>query len=102
MPCHLQRRNLLEGEYLRRSALGRHVGEAVARVADEASQWPVPVQKPYFFDSGKDCGELVQALDPLRAALATTRADRLQAVLDKLDKLRSTCMGPRRPLNNAA
>ena len=94
MPCHLQRRNLLEGEYLRRSALGRHVEEAVARVAGEASQWPVPLQKPYFFDPAKDCGELVQALDPLRAALSTTRADGLQAVLDKMDKLRRTCPVP--------
>jgi hypothetical protein len=91
MPCHLQRRNLLEGEYLRRSALGRHVDEAVARVAGEASQWPVPLQKPYFFDPPKDCGELVQALDPLRAALSTTRAEGLQAVLDKMDKLRRAC-----------
>jgi hypothetical protein len=94
MPCHLQRRNLLEGEYLRRSALGRHVDEAVARVAGEASQWPVPLQKPYFFDPAKDCGELVQALDPLRAALSTTRADGLQVVLDRMDKLRRTCPVP--------
>jgi hypothetical protein len=97
MPCHLQRRNLLEGEYLRRSALGRHVDEAVARVAGEASRWPVPLQKPYFFDPAKDCGELVQALDPLRAALSTTRADGLQIVLDKMDKLRRTCPAPQPP-----
>ena len=101
LPCHLQRRNLLEGEYLRRSALGRHVDEAVARVAGEASHWPVPLPKPYFFDPAKDCGELVEALDPLRAALATTRADGLQGVLDRMDKLRRTCPVPQRPARQA-
>ncbi len=91
LPCHLQRRNRLEGEYLRRSALGSHVEEAVSRIADEVAHWPVPLAKPYFFDPAKDCGELVQALDPLRAALATTRTDRLQSVVGKLDKLKGVC-----------
>ncbi|HYN08859.1 MAG TPA: SH3 domain-containing protein [Vicinamibacterales bacterium] len=93
VPCYVRWLDLLEGEYLRRSALGQHVGEAVARVANAASAWGAPVPGPYFLDPAKDCVELVQSLDPLRAALATTRADGLQSVLANLDKLRSGCKG---------
>ena len=96
VPCYLNRMNRLEGEYLRRSALGGHVNEAVARVAN-ASTWDLVGVKPKFFDPSKDCHELLQALEPLRAALITTRAEHLQAALAQLDKLRSTC----RALNNA-
>lgn len=87
IPCHLRRLNLLEGEYLRRSALGQHVDEVVARVADVMG-W---IAKPGFFNPATDCGELVQSLDPLRAALATTRADGLQSVLGQLDGWRAGC-----------
>jgi Bacterial SH3 domain len=90
IPCYLRRLNSLEGEYLRRSAMGKHVDEAVARVANVTS-WTTQVEKPGFFDPAKDCGELVQSLDPLRAALATTRADGLQSLLGRLDRLRSGC-----------
>ena len=90
IPCYLRRLNLLEGEYLRRSAMGKHVDEAVARVADVTS-WTTQVGMSGFFDPAKDCGELVQSLDPLRAALATTRADGLQALLSRLDRLRAGC-----------
>jgi len=87
IPCHLSRLNRQEGEYLRRSALGKHVDEAVARVAYVTS-W---IAKPGFFNPATDCGELVQSLDPLRAALATTRADGLQSVLGQLDRWRAGC-----------
>lgn len=90
IPCDLRWLNSLEGEYLRRSAMGAHVDEAVARVAD-ATSWTTQTGKLGFFDPAKDCGELAQYLDPLRAALATTRADGLQAVLGRLDRLRAQC-----------
>jgi hypothetical protein len=35
----------------------------------------------------------VQSLDPLRAAVATTRAEGVQTVLKTFDKLRSGCRG---------
>ncbi|MGE5836669.1 MAG: SH3 domain-containing protein [Acidobacteriota bacterium] len=91
IPCYLRRLNLLEGEYLRRSAMGKHVDEAVASAADASTLWSVPVVKPFFFDSAKDCAELVQSLDPFRAALAATRADGLQALLGRFDRLRGMC-----------
>jgi hypothetical protein len=91
IPCYVRRLNLLEGEYLRRSALGTHVDEAVARVAHATSQWPWPPARPYFLDPARDCAELVTSLDPLRAAVAATRADGVQSVLGRLDKLRSGC-----------
>jgi SH3 domain-containing protein len=87
IPCYLRRLNLLEGEYLRRSAMGKHVDEAVARV-DYVTSW---IAKPGFFNPATDCGELVQSLDPLRTALATTRADGLQSVLGQLDGWRARC-----------
>jgi hypothetical protein len=90
VPCYIRWMNALEGEYLRRSALGRHVDEAVARVAN-ATSWQTPVARPFFFDPAKDCSELVQALEPLRAAVAATRAEGVQSVVGRLDKLRSPC-----------
>jgi hypothetical protein len=91
LPCHLHRRNQLEGEYLRRSALGAHVGEAVSRIALEAAAWSVPVTKPYFLDPSKDCVELIAALDPLRAAVASTRAEGVREITQKLEKVRHAC-----------
>ena len=91
VPCYMNRLNRLEGEYLRRSALGGHADEAVARVANASSHWPWPPPRPYFFDPAKDCAELVQALEPLRAAVAATRAEGVQTVVGRLDKLRSPC-----------
>jgi hypothetical protein len=91
VPCYVRRLNMLEGEYLRRSAMGKHVDEAVSRVADATTHWTIPFMKPFFFDPAKDCGELMQSLDPLRAALATTRADGLQALLARFDRLRAGC-----------
>jgi hypothetical protein len=91
IPCYVRRLNLLQGEYLRRSALGKHVDEAVARVANATSDWPWPPARPYFFDPARDCAELVTSLDPLRAAVAATRAEGVQSVLGRLDKLRSVC-----------
>jgi hypothetical protein len=93
VPCYVRRLNLLEGEYLRRSLLGQHVGEAVARVAERASGWAGPDLKPYFFNPATDCAELVQSLDPLRAALAATRNEHLPAAQTNLDKLRRACTG---------
>ena len=90
IPCCVRRLNMLEGEYLRRSALGKHVDDAVARVMNVTS-WTDEVGKPGLFDPAKDCGELMQSLDPLRAALATTRADGLQALLARFDRLRARC-----------
>lgn len=87
IPCHLSRLNRLEGEYLRRSALGKHVDEAVARVARVTSS----IADLGFLNPATDCGELIQSLDPLRAALATTRADGLQSVLGQLDRWRAGC-----------
>jgi SH3 domain-containing protein len=93
VPCYVRRLNLLEGEYLRRSALGRYVGDAVAIIANSASAWGGPDLKPYFFNPATDCAELVQSLDPLRAAVAATRAESLQPALTNLDKLRRSCQG---------
>jgi hypothetical protein len=93
VPCYVRRLNLLEGEYLRRSALGKYVGDAVAIVANKASAWGAPDIRPYFFNPATDCAELVQSLDPLRSALAATRAEHLQAALTNLDTLRSRCKG---------
>jgi hypothetical protein len=93
VPCYVRRLNLLEGEYLRRSALGKYVGDAVAIVANKASAWGGPDLKPYFFNPATDCAELVQSLDPLRAALAATRSEHLQSALTNLDRLRRACRG---------
>ena len=90
VPCYLNRLNRSEGEYLRRNALGRHVEEAVARIAN-ATAWDLPGVRPKFFDPAKDCAELLDSLNPLRAAVATTRAEHVEAALQKFDKLRGTC-----------
>ena len=60
---------------------------------NKASAWGGPDLKPYFFNPATDCAELVQSLDPLRAAVAATRVDGLQPALTNLDKLRRSCQG---------
>jgi hypothetical protein len=88
VPCHVRRMNELDGTYLRLHSAGRHVDEAVGRIADGAVAMSAP---PYFFDPAKDCAELVAAATPLSAAIAATRAEARTRALAGIDRLRALC-----------
>jgi hypothetical protein len=89
VPCHVRRANELDGEYLRRHPAGRHLAEAVTRLAEAAARWAGG--DPYFHDPSRDCAELASALAPLRDAVAQTRVDARGPALAALDKLKAAC-----------
>ena len=91
VPCHLRRLNELEATYLKLHPAGRHVNEAVARIADATAQYSQPGARVYHFAPARDCAELVATLEPVRAAVTTTRADRREEALASLDRVRAPC-----------
>jgi hypothetical protein len=94
VPCHVRHANQLEGEYLRRHSAGRHAAEAVSRLATRAAQW-TSGDTSYFYDAARDCGELAAALEPLREAVAQTRAEDRAPALAAMDKLGCRASGTR-------
>jgi hypothetical protein len=98
LPCYVEWRNRLQGEYLRRQPGGRHVDEAVGVVKDTADLLTAPPKphEAYQFDRAKDCRDLTASLDALAAAVKGSRAANRDAALASLATLRKTC-GDRRP-----
>jgi hypothetical protein len=91
VPCYVRRMNEFEGTYLKRHPAGQHAGEAASRAADAATRYTQQGPRGYFFASPKDCVELMAAIEPIRAAVAATRADRREEALAALDRLRAPC-----------
>ena len=94
LPCAMRRRNDLEGEYLRRMPNGTHAEEAVARITGAAVHWmsnESTTGGSIIFTPAKDCGELIAAIDPLRAAVATSGAPSRTNLVQTLDRVRSRC-----------
>ncbi len=97
MPCYVEWRNRLQGEYLRRHRAGAHAAEAVAAISRTAELLSAPPaqRSAYSFDPGADCAPLAASLDGLRKAVEASGAPDRDATLTKLAALRKQCDGGR-------
>jgi hypothetical protein len=98
LPCYVEWRDRLQGEYLRRQPGGRHAEEAVGAIKDLADLLVEPRQPTaaYEFDRARDCRDLTASIDALAAAVKTTRATNRDPALASLATLRKIC-GDRGP-----
>ncbi len=97
LPCYVDWRNRLEGEYLRRHPDGRHADAAVAAVKgtiDRLSAPPRP-REAFAFEPGRDCRDLTRSLDALGKAVGATRAEDKDAALASLATLGKFCSSDR-------
>lgn len=98
LPCYLDARNLMEGEYLRRAPLGRHAAEAVAEIQATADRLAAP-PKPhaaYAFDRARDCRDVGKSLDALVAAVQAAPVAGRDTALASLANVKKLCQ-PKAP-----
>jgi len=91
--CYFDRRNRLQGEYLRLHPNGRHAADAVGvlkETADEVAAAAQPGQA-FQFDRARDCRDVNASLDALAGAVAGTRVGVRDATLASLTALRRIC-----------
>lgn len=93
LPCYLNARNRLEGEYLRRQPTGQHVTEAVDTIKGTSDLLGAPStsQASYAFDATRDCRDFTSTLDALTAAVKSTRVTNRDATIASLAALRKAC-----------
>jgi hypothetical protein len=91
--CYLDRRNRLQGEYLRLHPSGQYVSEAVGVLKDTTDEMAAPAkpQDSFHFDRGSECRSLNAALDALTSAVQGTRAGTRDATLASFAALRRIC-----------
>jgi hypothetical protein len=93
LPCYVDWRNKLEGEYLRRHPDGLHADEATATIkatVDRLTAPPKPRQA-YEFDPGRDCKDLTGSVDALTRALQIAQVPDKDGALTSLGTLRRLC-----------
>lgn len=92
VPCYAHQLNTLYGDYLRASPRGAHrqdafeaIAETLRFVADDLLKAPIESR---FLDPRADCGDLLGATRPLRAALAAADGAKTEAVtlIDRVSK----------------
>ena len=91
--CYFDRRNRLQGEYLRHHPNGQHAAEAVA-VLKETADEVVAAAKPgeaFKFDRSRDCREMSTSLDALTSAVNATRVGARDATIASFAALRRIC-----------
>ena len=91
LPCYVEWRNRLQGEYLRRHPAGAHVPEAVSGIAQTAARFDASPAR-YTFEPEQDCAPLTASLDALTSAIRSASAapDR-EAALAALADIRERC-----------
>jgi SH3 domain-containing protein len=95
VPCYIDKRNQLSGQYLRWHPRGRHADESnedIARalngIMDNLRAFPLVLQE---FDPGTRCGELHTSLDPLVAAVTASTSARKEEALAAIDRFAQLC-----------
>lgn len=93
LPCYVDWRNRLEGEYLRRHPDGAHAGEAVASITNTVGRLAAPAKphEAFQFDRGRDCRDLTSSIDALTKAIHVTPTAGKDAALAGLASLRRLC-----------
>jgi hypothetical protein len=91
--CYLDRRNRLQGEYLRLHPNGQYASDAIAVLKDTADEIGAPAkpQESFRFDRSRDCRELTASLDALTSAVTATRVASRDATLASLAAVRRIC-----------
>jgi hypothetical protein len=93
LACYFDRRNRLQGEYLRLHPNGLHAADAVVvlkETADDIAAAPKP-NESFKFDRGRDCRDMTASLDALTSAVTGTRAGVRDATIASLTALRRIC-----------
>lgn len=93
LACYFDRRNRLQGEYLRRHPNGEHAADAVVvlkETADEVASKPKP-SEAFMFDRATDCKDVTMSVDALTNAVKGTQVSSRDATLTSLTALRRIC-----------
>jgi hypothetical protein len=93
LPCYLDSRNRLQGEYLRRHPAGRRAAEAVSIIKNTVDILAVPAKphEAYEFDRKRDCQMVMKSIDTLTTAVEGARVTARDAALASLGSLRRIC-----------
>jgi len=93
LPCYINWRNRLQGEYLRLHPGGKHAEAAVGVIRETSDRLGAPAKphEAYQFDRAKDCREFAASMDALTAAVKGTRVANRDATLASLSSLRQIC-----------
>jgi hypothetical protein len=95
VPCYVEWRNRLQGEYLRRYPRGAHAAEAVAAIGQTAALLNASARLPnsaYSFDAKADCKPLVESLDALKVVLGhAPSSPARQTTLENLAAIGQRC-----------
>lgn len=91
--CYFDRRNRLQGEYLRLHPNGQHAADAVGVLKETADQIAAPAKpsEAFQFDRGRDCRDATASLDALTSAVTGTRVGARDATIASLAALRRIC-----------
>jgi hypothetical protein len=93
LACYFDRRNRLQGEYLRHHPHGLHAADAVAILKETADEIAAPAKTSdaFKFDRGRDCRDVTASLDALTSAVTGTRVGARDATIASLTALRRIC-----------
>jgi hypothetical protein len=96
LPCYVDWRNRLEGEYLRRHPAGAHAGQAVETITTVTERLAAPAKphQAFQFDRDRDCRDLSRNLEALIKAVQVSQAGGKDAALAGLGSLRKLCSVP--------
>ena len=96
LPCYVDWRNRLEGEYLRRHPDGAHAGQAVATITTVTERLVAPArpQQAFQFDRDRDCRDLSRNLEALTKAVHVSQVGGKDAALTGLGSLKRLCSLP--------
>lgn len=96
LPCYVDWRNRLEGEYLRRHPDGAHAPEAVETITRVVDRLAAPAQptKAFQFERGRDCRDLTTSVDALAKAVQVAQVGGKDAALSGLGSLKRLCGQP--------
>ena len=96
LPCYVDWRNRLEGEYLRRHPAGAHASQAIGAITTVTERLAAPPrpQQAFQFDRTRDCRDLTASIDALVKAVTVAQVAGKDAALTGLGSLKRLCSTP--------
>jgi hypothetical protein len=96
LPCYVDWRNKLEGEYLRRHPDGAHAGQAISTITTVTERLAAPAkpQQAFQFDRDRDCRDLTRTLEALTKAVQVSQVGGKDAALTGLGSVKKLCSLP--------
>ena len=91
--CYFDRRNRLQGEYLRQHPNGLHAVDAIGVLKETADEIAAPARPgaAFLFDRSKDCRDVTASLDAITGAVQGSRAAGRDGAMASLAALRRLC-----------